>query len=306
MPEQLISMQLPEDAIPVAADCNVVAVNDMGGGTLATCSELRKKHPELFKPGMKLLYLMSGGGLGAAKANFVQVKATSGQPERNDVQLMLTQLGISPWYEDKKGMHDYEIEAAAKPALVNNFVGKLPYWKRRSTPSNPGKTMSGKVVTTYDEAKTVYNTLRQSQYQKAARYAVDRYIDAIAMLTARSLYEGTNVLVLAGGVAGGVKKFVDDDHSDFLAKDQQVFQQNDLNGLLQGFRYSTFDKILAGRIWSKLNQKGKDEYRNNHFKIVTDIEVQNNTMGAPYLAKAQQTSTNDLWIVPAEAFNPFA
>lgn len=281
--------------------CNVVAVNDMGGGTLAAAGALRRFHPELFKPGMKLLYLMSGGGLGVAKANFVQTYLPSGDTDRRDLHLMLTQAGISPWYEDKNGMHDYEISAAAAPALVRNFVSELPYWQKRKTPG----TVSGETVTTYDDATKVYKTLSQRKYQNAARYAVERYIDAIAMLTARSLYEGTTVMVLAGGVAGGVKDFVNNDKSDFLSNDLQTFQNEKLPNL---DRYTKFDRVLAGRIWSKLNQKGRDEYLNNQFTIVTDIKVPNNTMGAPYLAEAQQTSTNDLWIVPAKAFekNPFA
>lgn len=293
--------QVPDKlGIAKSKDFRLIAMNDMGGGIAAALARLKEQHPDKFKPGMDMIYMMTGGGFGFGEARYSS--DGSGKPGTGEVHLQLTELGNIPYPAAPLGKDgippSLEEAGGSLRALLDNFTDNLPARYTSAQQEAIKAAGNGKVVTSYTDAQAMLPDLTEAEYTQAAKFSVDRYIDALAYVTGIKIYSGTNLAVIAGGIAGGIKRFVDE-HQDLFARELADFQN--IPGT-DSQKDDCFDKVFVSRVWHQLKPVAKSQFVKNGFDVVSDIKLPDNTDGTPYIAKGRFADRGDHYIIPASAF----
>jgi len=292
-----------------------LATNDLPGAAAGVAKILASRG--MLKDGFDFSVIMTGGGCGIAEGKCIN----------NSLQIVATELGhIKPINKEIKTQDEnIEKHGASAPALIRNYfkeLSKLDYEFKEEdidtlvkigksqlvlehhvkiTPDSlqwnelldtglyEEKEEGERVITKSGKEKGLLEStkkIEKKDHEKASKKAIEKYIDSIAQLCQIEVAKGTNLIVLTGPLASRIR--------DYTVKHSDDFDQKSLSELIEEKTTSYMDQTLVTLA---------DSYK---FKVVTDIEVPDNTIGGGILLKGEQISpkTRGNWIeVPLAALN---
>jgi len=278
--------------IALHQDVRVITLNDVAGGLAKALSQMAQNHPKLFKPGMEALYLMSGGGLGVAHASY-----TNDGQTKPSIRLEMSEMADIPYpYPWKKAFLIGGINANVTK-LLEDFTDSLPahldHTKQKFLASR-----NGKAVTSFKEASLLIPNITRKEYELASKIAINSYINMLAYLAALRVYMGTNLVIISGQVAKGVKGYVEQ-HPALFEQDIRNYDR-----VPHPQDRSPFEKVFLSRVWNQLSPAGQSQFKIRKFDLISDIHVIDNTEGAPFIAKGWFANRGDRFIIPASVFKP--
>ncbi len=261
-----------------ANEFNLLALNDMAGATAYVAKTLASQEGRIYS-GLKATVCMTGGGCGVSSLKVVN--GDSKNPDApDDIIVVTTELGH---VRGLKNEGSVEKEGASVPALISNYAEALRLDQSKiNTLLGLG---NAKLVTQYplildkksneaqnliktklfnekkaqdDKVKLTLKNVTQEQHNKASNNAVNVYLDAVAQIAQIEAAKGTNEFILTGPLVGGVKK---------------VTKKMGMN----------FDEEVKKRAINLLGPGGKAMADSNDFKVSSDINIPDNTLGGPIL-----------------------
>ncbi|MFH0702711.1 MAG: hypothetical protein V2B14_04135 [bacterium] len=259
------------DNIDVTKNPKFLAVNDMLGSTAAIILELTNnpQYKNLLKNDFYGTVCMTGGGCGVAN---VKIKD-------NNIEIEASESGHMPTKNSDQILEKY---AASVPALITNYASKFGFNEedtKKLVDAGNAKIVTQEFIKAEkgsEEANALENTglfdvnpekgfklknFDENKHTTASKNAINCYIDGIAQLCAAKVLEGTNAVFLTGPVVKGIKETL-------------ALKGNDLAKLIQK---RMFDKYL--------DASGKNMLKMYNFKIITDIDIKDNTLGGGLLQK---------------------
>lgn len=274
-------------------ETQITAINDMAGGAASAISQLAKKHPEKFIPGLDATYLMSGGGLGLAGISYEDDKHSVPQ-----VKIHLMELACLPNPKLQSGNQYTSLMNPLLAARLEEFAAALPerYHTQKAKIIDSRNTQ---IVTEYTKAREFLPSLTEEEYLTAACHSAREYLDLLGGSLRSRIATGSNLAILGGKTCAGYRDFVNSHPTLFkeeLDDYKQNFQRTD------EAQKSTFDRVFLVRTRRQLPEKLQGLFDMRHFDIVSDVNVDNNTEGAPYIAKGWFQNRSDRFAIPASAF----
>lgn len=219
--------------IKIRWGCKLMATNDMIGAGAAIAKQLLDN--PAFKEGYNALFLMAGGGLGVGEINHMGKNVLVKTSESGHINVFGTN-------------HSLESYGASAKALIRNYAEALGL----------GQAETEKLIKAGD-AKRVLEAASDPAKKDAVKVAVERFIEAISIISANKVTEGVNSVILTGPLTNGIKDFVE--------------REKDL------FGGQSFDDLVKAQIHSRLDSMGSGMAKLYNFNLITDISVPNNTVG---------------------------
>lgn len=272
---------------------HLIVLNDMAGGTAASMAQLAQKHPEKFKPGLDATYLMSGGGLGMAGVSYVADQHATPQ-----IKIDLMELGCLP---TPKLEPNGQISRPMSPLLASrleDFTDALPARYAPQKASVIG-SCNTEIITNYDKARTFLPGLSKAEFLRAACKSTRDYQDVLGGYLRYRIATGSNLAILGGKTAAGYRDFINAHPTQFAAEVgeyDQHFQRPD------DHHKSVFDKVFLVRVRRQLPEKLQELFDMRQFDVVSDVNIDSNTEGAPYIAQGWFQNRSDRFAIPTHAF----
>lgn len=293
---QALRPLLANRGIKICQDFKLMATNDMIGAGAAIVKQL-VNNPR-FKSGYSALYLMAGGGLGVGQIDHLG----------ENVLIKSSEDGHINVYGTKKNLEQY---GASSTALIRNFadaVGMNAEDTQKLVNAGIGKVVNTNLV--FDDAKEVQtlmdtglfeivskgssgvhlNLKNVSQEAKngAVKTAIERFIDAISIVSANKVNEGLHEIILTGPLTKGIQSI--------------VAQEGEL------FGHKSFDSLVKEKINSLLDAAGNCMKDTCKMELITDLETPNNTVGGSLALHGHfiGSEIRGNWLsIPTEVLNKF-
>lgn len=273
---KLLRPLLAAKGIQISDRFKLMATNDMIGAGASVAKQLAKD--ARFKEGYKALFLMAGGGLGVGEIKHMG----------KDVLIEASENGHINVFKTGANLEQYGDSVSA---LIRNF-SKVAGLSLEDTETlvNAGnaKVATDLIVTSKskEEADTLKKTglfsfseglageskfrlkhVSEAAQKAASENAINKFIEAISILGANKVTEGTNEIILTGPLTNGIQKAI--------AKEPELFDGKNLS------------ELVMEKISSLLDGAGKNMAKIYKTKVVTDIEVPNNTIGGNLILKGK-------------------
>jgi len=264
MPPILESL-MANKGINISNKFKVIATNDMIGAGTSIAKKL-VQNPE-FKEGYEITFMMAGGGLGVGQIEHMG----------DNVLIKTSEIGgINLFGTDETP----ETHGACVRALIKNFSNNL---LSNQDTEKLIKIGNAKIATQYPidadskEAEAlmktglfknigidgtnqlVFKNISEDAHKNASKEAINKFIESISIIGANKIAEGTNGIIVTGPLAKGIKASIE--------KNPELFDNKN------------FNELIKDKIDSLLDDSGKTMASLYNFKIITDIDVKNNTDG---------------------------
>lgn len=263
----------------------LLATNDLAGAAAGIAQIMARspKYNDLFKEGFFGSIWMTGGGTGVA-----DIKIKNGI-----LEIETSESGHNRAIQSKK---DRSIEkyGGSSPALIRNYCKALGMKdKDIKTLLNVGKA---KIVTqfpvkldkgseaekifmntglfkitgekTYDQGRTrvllQLKGVNNKDHKKASITAIDKYMKSLAQIASNKILEGANCIILTGPMALRIREQVNKDSDKY-------------------WDGKTFDEMVTNKTIDLLDQTGIKTMQIHDFKIISDIDIPDNTVGGEVL-----------------------
>ncbi|MEW5820422.1 MAG: hypothetical protein AB1782_09550 [Cyanobacteriota bacterium] len=219
----------------------VIATNDMHGAA-AGIAQILKDKGEL-QEGLHALICMTGGGMGV-----VNIKVKNGFLEIEGSETGHNRI-VTPGKAKS-----LERGAASVSALIENYAHKM-----EMSPEDL------KAMIDTGDARSITAALisGSKQEQKAAAYAINKYIDGISQEFARKVTDGVNKIILSGPLALGIKTV--------LA--EKTGNPDELKDQIVKKVYEHMPETGPGSIMADIH----------HFEVDLNTEIPDNTVGGAIL-----------------------
>lgn len=254
----------------IAKDIKLFATNDMIGAGSAIARSLKNRG--VLKNGYRAAFLMAGGGLGTGDIEVI----------KDTVIIKSSEGGHSRVLGTGKSIKTLEEVGASSTALIRNFgqaLGLNENKIKKLIKLANARVATQKSITSQDiaEIKTLEKTklfkkevidgvshftlkgIDEKARENACKKAVDKFVGALARISANKTLEGVNEIILTGPLTTGIGKTIE--------TNPELFKSKTLITMLRDKTNSFMD--FAGTTMAELY----------NLKFVDDIPVINNTQG---------------------------
>lgn len=270
-----IDSYLKAKNINISDRFKLIATNDiLGAGTgVAKFMANNSEYKDMFKEGFYGAIFMTGGGFGVC---YIEHKG-------DNVEIKTSESGHNSSISPNMSLEKY---GASAPALIHNYAKALNLDKEdlkkfmnlgnaMFTTDYPVRLKSEQadlllktglfevVENSGDKVGIALKGVTKQAHDVASKTAVETYIRSLAQLAASKVNEGVNSIILTGPLAKGINKYINDNPELFC-------NQN-------------LEKLITDETKSFLDETGKTMANLYDFRIISDIDIKDNTVGGNLL-----------------------
>jgi len=274
----LIEGLLKKSGIQISEKFKLSTINDIIGTASGVLPTLLRNYRDLFCKFTQVIVCNTGGGCGIAYIRkvgggfLIKAKETNFNPP----------AGLTNFIDAKTNNMFAELkEGACVPALISNY-GKALDMEQNQINSLVQAANAG-IVTRYmpdlkqEEMQTLINEglfdkktmtltdLKEHDHLRASKDAIFKYIDSIAKFYAAKSINDKNALVLSGPLVKGIKTSIQENPENFDGK--------------------TLAELIEQRTREYLNKNNQGKKMAHKIKVIDNIEISDNTLGAELLMK---------------------
>jgi hypothetical protein len=284
--------------ITLSPNVRLITLGDVAGGMASSVTQIARLHPDKFKPGMEAIYMMAGGGLGIGNVEYLKEDNIPGL-----IRLETTEEACVPVSRKlANGQYSTKVDSggACLEGIMSNFADGLPSRFSPAQKEALRKNKNGRIATDYQQARKTLPDLNPAEHAQAAQKACREFIASLACVATMKVYSGGNLAIIAGGIAGGVRDYVNN-HPEQFVLELQTYQSIPKPSGKPGEKpKSSFDQVFLATLWNQLGDKGL--FLKKDFDVISDVIVHNNTDGTPYVAQGHYDNRDDRFVIPTSVF----